>query len=27
MRFIHQQGATKTHATYEDLAAAVEAAL
>jgi thiol-disulfide isomerase/thioredoxin len=27
MRFIHQQGATKTHATYEELAAAVEAAL
>ena len=27
MHFIHQQGATKTHATYEELAAAVEAAL
>jgi thiol-disulfide isomerase/thioredoxin len=27
MRFIHAQGATKTHATYEELAAAVEAAL
>jgi thiol-disulfide isomerase/thioredoxin len=27
MGFIHQQGATKTHATYEELAAAVEAAL
>ena len=27
MHFMHQQGATKTHATYEELAAAVEAAL
>ena len=27
MHFIHQQGAAKTHATYEELAAAVQAAL